>query len=247
MPHASLQHLAHRPWPLPSRPWVLRQTWRDLLFLHWPVDPAVLRPLIPPALTLDEFSGSAWVAVTPFWISGAGFRRWGQVPLAARFEELNVRTYVTHDGRPGVWFFSLDAASRLAVWGARRLYRLPYVHAQMDHRQENGTIAYRSARSDGTSFQASYGPSGPVTLSRPGSPEHWLTERYCLYARGSSGELYRAEIHHEPWPLQPAVATIQRNDMLSVHGIPVAGPPVYRHFSATLSVIVWPLEPLRKT
>jgi len=240
--HPSLARLAHRPWPLPSRPWFIRQTWHDLLFLHWPVPAGLLRPLVPAPLLVQEHSGSAWVAVTPFWMSGVRFRTLPPAPVLSRFEELNVRTYVTLGERPGVWFFSLDAASWLGVRVARMLYKLPYVFARMSQRQEGERIRYRSERLDGTRFAARYGPTGPVDPSRPGTLPHWLTERYCLYARGGSGELHRADIHHEPWPLQPAEAELERNDMLVVHGLGVRVPPALLHFSRRLEVVIWSLE-----
>jgi hypothetical protein len=240
--HPSLQHQSHRPWPIPSRPWLLRQTWHDLLFLHWAVPAETLRPLLPGALQVDEFAGSAWVAVTPFWMSEIGFRNWPSPAALSRFDELNVRTYVSFGGRSGVWFFSLDAGSRLGVWGARWLYRLPYVHARMQHQLLGEEVLYHSERNPGIGFRARYGPIGPVTPSCPGSLEHWLTERYCLYAPRPSGGLYRADIHHAPWPLQAAAATIDRNEMLALHGIPASGPPRLLHFSRRLEVIVWSPE-----
>jgi uncharacterized protein YqjF (DUF2071 family) len=240
--HPSLQHQAHRPWPLSSRSWLLRQTWHDLLFLHWPLPAAALRPLVPAPLSIDEFAGTAWAAVTPFWMSDIAIRNWPALPLLSRFDELNVRTYVRLADRPGVWFFSLDAGRCLGVWGARLLYGLPYVHARMHHRHDAEEIAYRSERKQGAGFVARYGPVGPITPSRPGSLEHWLTERYCLYAPRASGGLYRADIHHVPWPLQPASVTIHRNDMLGVHRIPIDRAPSLVHFSRKLEVIVWPRE-----
>lgn len=226
---------------------MLSQVWHDLLFAHWPVPAAALRPLIPRRLTLEEFDGSAWVAVTPFWMSRVGFRDCPRLPGAARFEELNVRTYVTLGERPGVWFFSLDAASRLAVWGARRLYHLPYTHARMRHESSGEEIHYHSERRDGTGFTAHYAASGPVGRSQPGTLEHWLTERYCLYAQDGAGRLYRAEIQHEPWPLQRAMAQIERNDMLLANRVPACGLPAQLHFSRRLEVVVWPLEEVRVT
>jgi len=242
--HPSLAHQGHRPWPIPSRPWALRQTWHDLLFAHWTVPADALRPLIPPALTLQEFSGTAWLAMTPFWMSGIGFRGLPAMPGVSRFDELNVRTYVTFADRPGVWFFSLDAGNRLAVRTARWLYGLPYVSARMWHHAEGDELVYHSERADGTRFDARYGPVGPVVTNRAGSAEYWLTERYCLYAQGSSGRLYRAEIHHEPWSLQPAQAAISRNDLPRVHGIELGGPPALLHFSRRLEVVVWPRQRL---
>ena len=242
LPHPALQQVAHRPWPIPSRNWLLRQVWHDLLFLHWPVPAELLRKRIPSALSVDECDGSAWVAVTPFWMSDIGFRYWPGIPLASRFAELNVRTYVRLDDRPGVWFFSLDAASNLGVLGGRWLYGLPYHRAQMHHEAEGDAIRYRSTRGTEARFEARYGPTGPVTLSAPGSIEHWLTERYCLYAQAKGGPLYRAEIHHVPWPLQPASATIQRNEMLEAAQLDVGGLPALSHFSRRLEVIVWGRE-----
>lgn len=240
--HPSLAHLAHRPWPLPSRPWVFRQVWHDLLFLHWPVSAKQLRPLLPSALVVEEHSGSAWVAVTPFWMSDVGIRVLPAVPVLPRFEELNARTYVNLDGRPGVWFFSLDAANRLFVQAARALYGLPYYLARMQHHREGQDIEYHSLREDGTGFAARYGPTGPVERSHPGTLIHWLTERYCLFAPAGAGRLQRAEIHHEPWPLQPAAAAIRRNDLLRAQGIEVSGPPPQAHYAKRLEVVIWPPE-----
>lgn len=175
-------------------------------------------------------------------MSDIGVRAWPKLPFLSRFDELNVRTYVRFADRPGVWFFSLDAGRRLGVWGGRWLYRLPYVHARMRHCRQAEEIAYQSERKLGAGFAARYGPIGPVTPSRPGSIEHWLTERYCLYAQKGSGALFRADIHHAPWPLQPAAVTIQRNDMLGVHGIELNGAPALMHFSRRLEVIVWARE-----
>ena len=239
--HPALAEQAHRPWPVPQRPWLLRQTWHDLLFLHWPVPAAELRPLVPEPLAIDEHQGSAWVAVTPFWMSGIGVREWPRLPVASQFDELNVRTYVRFGDRPGVWFFSLDAGSRLGVMAARILYGLPYGYARMRHLHRGEEIIYRSERSSKAGFAARYGPVGPVTPAEPGTPEHWLTERYCLYVRRESG-LYRAEIHHAPWPLQPARAALNRNDMLRVNHIAVEEAPALLHFSRRLDVVVWSLE-----
>lgn len=229
---------------VPDRAWLIRQTWHDLLFLHWPVPALALRGRIPSTLQLDEYAGSAWVAVTPFWMSGIRFRHAPPLPIASRFDELNVRTYVRRGEREGagVWFFSLDAGSRLAVLGARWLYRLPYVYARMKHSTEGEVVRYESERLDGTRFAARYQPTGPAALSQPGSLEYFLTERYCLYVTDRAGVLYRASIDHVPWPLQPAAVALARNDMLRVHGIPVEGPPATAHFARRLEVVVWSPE-----
>jgi uncharacterized protein YqjF (DUF2071 family) len=234
----------HRPRPLPGRPWWGEQTWHCLAFLHWPVPATVLRPLVPAGLELEEFEGTAWVAVTPFWMSGVTMRGVPPIPLLSRFPELNTRTYVTRDGFPGVWFFSLDAGSYPAVLGARALFHLPYFYARMSHRTVKGEVFYRSDRAGGPGFEGRYAPRGEVFQSRPGSIEHWLTERYCLYSKDSNGRLYRAEINHAPWPLQVAEVEIERNEYLTAQRIPVTGPPVLVHFANRLNVAIWSPEPV---
>lgn len=220
--------------------WLWRQTWHDLLFLHWPASAAALRAEVPSDLEIDEHQGSAWVAVTPFWMSGVTLRWLPSIPGVSSFPELNVRTYVRYRDRPGVWFFSLDAASRLAVLVARARYHLPYVYATMRVERDGDTIRYRSHRADGSGFVARYGPSGPPRRSIPGTLEYFLTERYRLYARPRGGSIHQAEIAHEPWPLQPARVEIERNDMPSSNGITVQGPPL-AHYAERLSVVIGPL------
>jgi len=237
----------HRPWPLPRRRWAWRQTWHDLLFLHWPVPAALLRPLVAPELEIQEFGGSAWFGVIPFWMSGVTPRGWPHIPGLSSFPELNVRTYVSLADRPGVWFLSLDAANRVAVWVARGLYRLPYVYARMRVQHDGAKINYSSMRPSGRGFEGSYQADGPVVYPAPGTLEHFLTERYCLYARSRSGALHRAEVHHAPWPLQRGAAAIRRNDMLAVHGIELHAPPSRIHYAERLDVRVWPLARIEGT
>jgi len=121
----SLEFTSHRPWPLPAGRWAQDQTWEHLLFAHWPVEPKALRPHVPSSLELDEFDGSAWIGLVPFRVSGLRLRGMLPLPGLSGFDELNCRTCVTRDGRPGIWFISLDASSRWVVEAARRLYRLP--------------------------------------------------------------------------------------------------------------------------
>src|SRR3954453_16381426 len=128
---AALREVEHRPWPLPAAPWAMGQTWEHLLFAHWRVDPEELRRLLPEGLELDTHDGEAWLGITPFRLTGLRLRGTLPLPRLSAFHELNVRTYVVADGKPGIWFFSLDADHRLAVLGARRLYRLPYHRARM--------------------------------------------------------------------------------------------------------------------
>lgn len=219
------------------------QRWENVLFAHWRVEPAAIASKIPRGLTLDLREGAAWVAVTPFVITRLRLRGLPPIPGASRFPELNVRTYVTAGGKPGVWFFSLDAGSPLAVFFARRLYHLPYFSARIAVVERGGTISYRCSRGEagsGPEFLADYGPVGEPFRAAPGSLEEWLTGRYRLYAQ-SGGTLYRAEITHEPWALQKARAEIVRNTMPNASGIELPADSPLLHFSRALDVRVgWP-------
>jgi len=163
------------------------------------------------------------------------------LPGLSTFPETNVRTYVRHGDRPGVWFFSLDAHSQLAVLGGRWLFELPYVFAEMKVRKEEGRIDYTLRRRTGERLDVNYAPTGPVQRAVAGSLEHFLTERYCLYAQSSAGRLYCADIHHVPWPLQPAQVELRQNDLLRANGLHVDGAPI-AHFVEQLHVAIWPLK-----
>ena len=237
---STLRETAHRPYPLPDRGWVMGQTWDDLLFIHSRVPVATLRAHVPDGLEVQEHSGSGWAGVTPFVVTGLRARGLLPLPFVSSFRELNVRTYVTRDGRPGIWFFSLDASSQVAVEAARRIYRLPYFRADISVQRRGGDILYDCSRDDGTAFSAAYRPDGAVFNAESGSLEEFLTERYCLYAE-HEGELYRAEIHHRPWPLQPARARIDLNTMPPFK---VTDDNPLLHYSARQDVVIWPLEQL---
>lgn len=243
-----LQQLAHRPWPLPAGPWVMGQRWRELLFAHWPLDPEVLRPMIPPGLTLDTWEGQAWIAVVPFRMTDVAPRFCPSVPWLSAFPELNVRTYVRYQDKPGVWFFSLEAANPVAVRIARQVFHLPYMDARMACLREGDAVRYRSHRTHAgeppADLRMRYRPTGSVYLSRPGTLEHWLTERYCLYSQAPNGTLYRGEIHHAPWPLQPAEAEWELNTLGQCHGLRLPDTEPLLHFARDIAVVVWPLQKL---
>ncbi|PYX90597.1 MAG: hypothetical protein DMG68_01280 [Acidobacteria bacterium] len=218
------------------------QTWHDLLFAHWPIPLEALRPLVPHQLPLDTFDGKCWLGIAPFHMSGVRARGVPPLPGLSRFPEVNVRTYCTLDGKPGVFFFSLDAANRPAVWAARSFYHLPYFFARMEAQVAGDDVSYFSRRLNGEAeLQARYRPIAPVQLRRPGTLEHWLTERYCLYAV-TDERVYRAEIHHLPWPLQDAHAEFEKNTMAAAAGLSL--PPVepLLHFAKQLQVLIWPLK-----
>jgi uncharacterized protein len=228
----------------PTASVLLHQNWHHLLFLHWEVPPAELQALLPAGLDLDTFEGKAYVGLVPFTVSGVRPVMTPPLPWISSFHEINVRTYVHRNGSdPGVWFFSLDASSRLAVEVARRMYKLPYFHARMSAAQRGEWIDYECARIEepGRVFSAGYRPTGAVFHAQPGSLEWFLMERYCLYTTDDRGALQRADIHHELWPLQAAEAVIE---LASVSPLALDGVPVC-HFSRRQDVLVWPLEPIR--
>ena len=225
----------------------MRQRWNRLLFAHWAIHPEKIRPLVPPMLPLDVRDGRCWVAVTPFYLSGLRARGLPAIPGTSAFPELNVRTYVHSDGKPGVYFFSLDAGAVSAVMGARLFYALPYFYSHMRVQYRGESVHYVCTRRHMgkiAEFECDYAPSGDVANAAPGSLEHFLTERYCLYAV-EAGRLYRAEIHHVPWPLQPATATIATNTMAGAAGIELPDAPPLLHFASKLDVLVWTPERLK--
>jgi uncharacterized protein YqjF (DUF2071 family) len=247
-----LSVVAHRPYELPAGRWRMAQQWNDLLFAHWPIPVSEMARLLPAGLEVDTFDGYAWVGVVPFWMDQVRTRFVGEscimIPGTATFCELNLRTYVRSriTGLRGVYFFSLDAASALAVIGARTLFHLPYFLASM-HRQieADKTIGYSSSRllnSRSVRFKARYRGLGKVAEpSRNGTLEHFLTERYCLFAP-HGGQVLVGHIHHLPWPLETAEAEISINELPAAHGIVLPHRPPVLHFARELHVYIWSLR-----
>lgn len=229
-------------------PWIMTQRWNDLLFLHYALDPALVRSLVPEVLTLDTYKQRAWVSVTPFWINHLRPPGVPSLPWVSNFAEINVRTYVTYKGKPGVYFFSLDASNLSAVWGARVFYRLPYWQAAMKVTGKGGAkIDYRSKRQHGpkpAEIQCSYGPASALTFqARSGSLEHFLVERYCLYVV-TRKRLYRGDIHHLPWELQPAEVNVEVNTMAETAGLKLPSEPDQASFAREVKVLFWAPERL---
>lgn len=240
--HPSLKFVEHRPWALPKGPWIMAQNWHDLLFAHWEVPVEKMRELVPRGLEIDTFEGRAWIGVVPFRMAGVRFRGTPALPGLSAFPELNVRTYVKAEGKPGVWFFSLDAANWIAVEVARAWFHLPYFFARMGLEADGGVIRYCSRREDrrgnAESLEMNYRPVDRCFEARPGTLEYFLTERYCLYAQRPDGTLLRGEIHHEPWALRGARADFVENTMTKVLGVELCGEPLL-HFAKLQEVVVW--------
>ena len=235
--------MTRRPWPVPETPWVMRMRWRELLFAHWEVEAPAVRGLIPGGLQLDSFEGHCYVGAVPCLMEGVTPRMVPPLPGLHTFPELNLRTYVTAGGKPGVWFFSLDAGQKLAVRMARRFFHLPYFDAKFEIELAGDRVSYSAIRTHRgaaeAKFSASYWAVGDVYQSAPGSLEAWLTDRYCLYSADSAGRIYRGEIDHAPWPLQRAEAVLHTNTLGDWLGIEMNQEPVTLHFAKSLDVRAW--------
>jgi uncharacterized protein YqjF (DUF2071 family) len=224
------------------------QRWRRLLFLHWALPPDALRPVLPPGLDVDTFEGRAYVGLVPFLIRGNRLRFLPPVPGTADFLELNLRTYVHWKGHdPGVWFFSLDASNLLAVLAARLSFRLPYFQAAMGARAEGGVTHYHCdrVRPEPTPARVDvrYRVGEPLDAAVPGSLDHFLVERYLLYADWGRAGLKVGQVHHQPYPLQRA--EVQRLDCASLfraHGLPAPDEPPHALYSPGVDVEVFALR-----
>ena len=227
----------------PPGPWIMAQRWHHLLFAHWEVSPGALKKILPAPLELDLYRGSAWLGVIPFTMSGVRLRWTPALPGFSAFPELNVRTYVRWRDLSGVYFFSLDAGSPLAVAAARRWYRLPYYRAAMAIRCSDGDIEYRSRRIHPSAFPAElsvrYRPVSDDFLPASGSLDHWLVERYRLLTV-SDGKVLVGEIHHPPWRLQPAEAEFSLNTMTGGLGVELPAGEPRLSIADRQEVLVWP-------
>ena len=243
---AILKTVEHRPWPIPDTPWVMTEIWHELLFAHWPIAPNVLHRLVPSILPLDPFDGQYWVGIVPFHMTYVRPRSIPAVTALSSFVELNVRTYVTLQGIPGVYFFSLDASNPIAVAIARTLFHLPYFNAVMSSERVSDTIHYYSRRihqgAPPAEFQAAFRPIAPIAFAQHGSLEQWLTERYCLYTVVPGKGVYRGDIHHVPWPLQMAELDTKKDTMAISHNIHLSEVPPLLHYSHRQEVLIWPLK-----
>jgi len=232
----------HRPKGQP----VMHQTWGKLLFMHWRIHENLLRPHVPDSLEIDTYGGSAWVAIVPFtmWDVRALPPYVPPVPGLSAMHELNVRTYVHHNGVPGVWFFSLDTNSSASVLAARAVYHLPYYYADIELKERGNKITYNLSRDDDdppAEFKAVWTIGDPLPQSQPGSKEFFFTERYMLYTE-KEDQLYRARIFHDPWPLQEAELTKWGSSMLEANRLTQPNNEPIVHYAEEIDVEIWYLE-----
>jgi uncharacterized protein len=244
-----------RSWPAPQRPWAIRMIWHDLLFAHWPLDPSELSDKLPAGIELDTFDGQAWIGIVPFRMTGIRPRRMPPLPGLSAFPELNLRTYVVAEGKPGVWFFTLDAPSGIGVRIARRFFHLPYRNARIACRPSpDGWIDFRSRRCDRhfppVEFAARYRPL-PREKGTNGAAfdldplSNWLTARFCLYSADPRGRLFRGEIDHAVWSLEPAEAVFEENTLATAMDIALPDCEPLLHFSRRIEAVAWTLDAVK--
>jgi uncharacterized protein YqjF (DUF2071 family) len=235
-----MRQLTHRPWAAPSSPWRWKQAWHDLLFMHWPVPVAVIRPFVSSRLEIDVRDGTAWLGLVPFRMTDVTLRHVPALPWLSAFPEMNLRTYVTHGAKPGVWFLRMDASRALAVIAARATLALPYVWSSMTTRHDGDRIVYASGQGRAR-FRAAYGPESSSFVAKQGSLEEFLTERYCLYTVKSK-RLLRVEIHHRPWVLQAAAAEVETNTVAASLGLPGPSQAPHLLFARLQETVGWGAE-----
>ena len=240
--HPAYQQVAHRPWPLPTRRPLLSQVWNNLLFIHWRMDLGQVRQVVPEPLEIDTFNGEAWIAIVPFDMKGVTFYGLPPISKLSDFPEINVRTYVKFDNKPGVWFFSLDVPSKLAVWSARTFFHLPYRYAEVDVTEQGERIHYQHKMNDNIEFEAYYHPTDPAD-AKTDSFETWATERYCLYCQSKAGHIYRTEVQHPKWPLYKAELNLVSNRLLKNWHVGEQHPSVL--FSKHIDVLAYTPERIK--
>lgn len=227
--------------------WIMKQTWEDLLFLHWSVDQSWLQSMLPSPLEVDTFDGKAWIGIVPFEMTHIRFKGLPSVPFASRLLELNVRTYVKYGGQRGVYFFSLDASHKAGVSIARNVFHLPYYRAKMGKKSDGKQISFWSTRThkkaDKAEYHIVYEPVGKAYETTEGSLDFWLTERDRLFIVRNHN-VYQGKIKHDKWPLQKVDVAVLRDTLshpFHYHESTIT------HFSKSVTTYLWPFEKIAKT
>ncbi|MBU8880406.1 DUF2071 domain-containing protein [Bacillus sp. FJAT-29790] len=241
-----INEVAHRPWPVPSNKWVMRQTWSNLLFLHWPISSESLRPYIPPSIQIDIFGEYAWLGVILFVTEGVYPRGLSSVSLACKFPEINLRTYVIYNGKPGIYFLSLDSRNWASTMIGKSWFHLPYYYAQISFQQKGQAFHFQSTRKgkidEPIKFSCNYAHSSEVYFTQEGTLDHWLTERYCMFSSDKGSNIYSVDLHHRPWPLQKAEAEIYTNTLFSPFHFDLSEVKPLSHFSKGIDALFWNIK-----
>ena len=221
----------HRPWPLPSKPWLYYQEWNDPVFMHWRVKPEDLRSLIPQELELDTINGEAWISLVPFTIVIKP-RFLPAFPAVSTFDEVNLRTYVKHEGKTGVYFLNIEGSKRISCWLARVLSGLPYRFARM-HRQGEAFSSVNKRQNN--ALKISYKPG--KFIRKPNANDLWLSERYALFTVNNK-RVNTFEIHHLPWALQRVNISVCEIDYAGYNHL-IGGQPDITHYSKGVQVLAY--------
>jgi uncharacterized protein len=239
---------SHRLWSLPPSSWKMTQTWNDLLFTHYPIKLEVLRELVPEVLPLDSFNGVGWIGIVTFRMTGVRLRGLPPVPRTDAFPQVNVRTYINLDGKPGVYFVSLDAANRLAASVARNFFNLPYHYADITMKYNGVGFDFNCNRRSNlqAKWVGNYKPISELFYAPKGTFDEWMAERYCFYTVNNKGVPLRCDVLHQPWLLQNAEAEISYNTLLTTQGLQVEKQNPVFHFSKRMEVRAWSLIPALK-
>lgn len=233
-----------RPFPIRNNRWVMTQVWKQLLFCHWPVPADLLKEYIPPQLELDVFDGQAWLGIIPFQVEDMRLRGLPQLPYLSTYLELNVRTYVTYKGTPGIYFFNLDANKWMDVLGARIFAFLPYRKASMKMEVKGQHTCFQSNYNQNELLDIVYHPVSEPILPSKSSLEFWLFERYCFYTpMGKS--IFRGDIHHDRWRVRKAEAEVRKNTIVPFIPETYKERPPLLHFSDKKQVFVWMLKQVK--
>ena len=229
----------HRTWALPAGKWAYYQEWNHVLFLHWKVSARELQTLLPAHLTLDLYEGTAWVSLVPFTMEKMRPNGMPAFTPISNFHEINVRTYVTAEGKPGVYFLNIEAQKYLSAYIARKTSGLPYEKSVIKRAINHSQHTYTSTNQvKAFQLNAAFETGSPITHKPPLNT--WLTERYCLYL-GDNGQLYRYQIHHHPWELQE-VQIKNLTTAYAIGNISLHTPPDLAHYSKGVQVIAWKRE-----
>ena len=239
-------NLSHKQEIMTNLPWIMKQTWKDILFAHYPVQRKVLEKLVPSELTLDTYRGTGWVSIVPYLTSAMHLRGVPPIPGLATYPGFNIRTYVTMNGKPGVYFFRLTAGNMLAAYAARTFFGLPYLYMRMEHKTAKDLNIFESEKSAGMQLLCNYKSISNPAPTDKGSLEEWLVERYCLYNVSKKGIPLRGDILHDSWVLQKAEAEFHQNTLLSsLDIVPEVEKPIL-HYAKNRVVRFWPIVSLGK-
>jgi len=235
-PENLLEETGHLYYDLPQKPWKFYQEWHHVQFFHWPVDESVVASLLPDGLIPDVFDGNAWISIVAFRVKGMRLKKMPLPAYLANFEEINLRTYVVHNGLPGIYMLSIETDKLLVALSARLFMGLPYADSEIKRLKR---FLFARNFSKGCSLAVlHYRRKSTADLLTKQERDLWLTEMHCLY-QDSGKKLYRYDIHHKEWPLEDGNFKIRDLQYHAGRFHTVSNPPVLQHFCRKIAVLLW--------